>query len=173
VYRTIIMLSASSMCRKIYCQTSIHLCVNKRRTHNLYHSSVYLALPSGQLRCTFNSADQSRLAMPLDLPTFATDFEPSLLASPSFRKRSPTILSSVWSSYAEIIGCMWSCDRSSDLREVTRMFRSLSSSFSSSSSSSFSFSFLSRLGADTVSSSRDFLLSHARRGCQQSVAAVW
>ena len=38
----------------------------------------------------------SRLVMLLDLSMFAAHFEPSLASLPSFRKRSPTILSSVW-----------------------------------------------------------------------------
>jgi len=51
------------------------------------YRSLYLAPPSRQPRRTFDLAGSSRLVMPLDLPTFATDFEPSSLASfPSFRK---------------------------------------------------------------------------------------
>jgi len=55
---------------------------------NMYtYRSLYLAPPSRQPRRTFDLAGSSRLVMPLDLPTFATDFELSSLASlPSFRK---------------------------------------------------------------------------------------
>ena len=83
------MLSAStSVC--LLPKINPSLCVGKRRIHNLYHSFVYLTLPSGQSRRTFDSAGSSRLAMPLVLSTFATDFEFSLLASRlSFRKRPP------------------------------------------------------------------------------------
>ena len=172
MYRTIIMLSASSMCRNIYCQTSIYLCVNKRRTHNLYHSSVYLALPSGQLRCTFNSADQSRLATPLDLCNrFWTFVASESVVSKTFSNDSIVGMIIVRGDYRLYVIVRSIIGFARSHSNVSLAFSS--SSFSSSSSSSFSFSFLSRLGADTVSSSRNFLLSHARRGCQQSVAAVW
>jgi len=88
--------------RNVYCQISVHPCVGKRYTHNLYRS-LYLELLLGQPH-TFNPADPSQLVMSLDLPTFTTDFEPLSLANlPSFRKRSPTILSSVRFWHAEAV----------------------------------------------------------------------
>jgi len=151
------MLSASSTSKRLYCQTSIHPCVGKRRTYNLHRSSVYIAF-SGQPRRTFDPADPSRLATPLDLPTFATDFEPSSLANlPSFRKTlsNDSIIGTILVRGVEVIGCTQSCDRSSSLRGVTER-SNVSLAFSPSSSSSFSF--LSRLEA---ASSRDcFFIEH-------------
>ena len=55
--------------------------------------------------------------MPLDLPMFAADFEPSSLASlPS--KTLSNDLSSIRFWYVEVIGCTRSCNRSSNLRGV-------------------------------------------------------
>ena len=95
--------------------------------------------------------------MPLDLPTFATDFELSSLASlPSFRKYCPMTLSSVRFCYAvwrlsAVHGRAIDHQIYAGSRNVSLAFSfssSSSSSFSSSSSSSsFSSSFLSRLEA--------------------------
>ena len=124
-----------------------HPCVSKRRTRNIYRS-LYLALPLGQPRRTFDQAGPSRLVTPLDLPTFAANFEPSSLASLlSSQKSNDSIIGMILARGVEVIDCTLSCDRSLALcRVAERSNVSLASSFSSCFSSSSS-SFLSRLEA--------------------------
>ena len=165
------MLSTSSTSKRLL--TNINPCVGKRRIHNLYRSSVYLAFSSEQLRRIFDPTDPSRLAMPLDLPTFATDFESSLLASYTsfenvfqrfYRRYDRRTRSGGYWQYTIVRSIIGFTRGDGTLERLTF------SPSSSSSSSSFSSSFLSRLKADAASSSHDCLF--IRRGCQQSVEGL-
>ena len=144
----------------VYIETFIDKHQNCVGIHNLYRSCVYLAFPSEQPRRTFDPAGPNRLAMPLDLPTFATDFESSLLASyPSFenvfqrfyRRYDRRTRSGGYRQYTIVRSIIGFTQGGGTLERLTF------SPSSSSSSSSFSSSFLSRLKADYAASLRDCL----------------
>ena len=140
--------------RKVYCQTLVHLCVNKCHLHR----SLFLVENSPQnnldilLRLLLESSRW--LAMPLDFPT-SNRFCTFVASESSFRKRSRT-LGCTFVSDVGIIDCTCSYDRSSNLRRVAED-SNVMLFFSSFSSCSFSSSFLSRLVTDAASLWRNSL----------------
>jgi len=146
------MLSASSTSKRL-CQTSIHLCVGKRRTHNLYRSSTSRS-PQNSLdvfltQQTKSACNASRTSDVCNrFWTFVASESP-VISKTLFRNDS--IVGTILIRGVEVIGCTRSCDRSSDLHGVAER-SNVPLAFSPSSSSS---SFFSRLEA--MSSSRDCL----------------
>jgi len=111
--------------------TSVYPYVNKRHTcYPLSFSRISHRIDLTY--CTFDPASLSRLAMPLGLPTFATDFEFLSLANYSlFRKRSRTTM------VRTRCGGYRLCDWSSNLRRVAKDSNVILPFLSSSSFSSY------------------------------------